>query len=121
MHTRHLRTLVATTAAITPLAALPAATLAATPSKTYRGPGVTMRWGTVQVTLTVSGTKVLHVTATYPTERVRSMLINQQAVPVLDSEALKAQSASINHVSGATLTSRAFVTSLEASLHAAHL
>jgi uncharacterized protein with FMN-binding domain len=70
-----------------------------------------MRWGIVSVTIKVSKHKVVAVTASYPTERPRSVFINTVAVPQLRSETLQAQSASINAVSGATLTSRAFIVS----------
>ena len=44
-----------------------------------------------------------------------------QAVPVLRQEALQAQSANIDTVSGATVTSQGYITSLQAALDAAHL
>jgi len=90
-------------------------------SKVYHGSRVNMRWGTVQVTITVRGRRVTAVTATAPTERPRSNQINSRAVPTLRSETLRAQSARINSVSGATLTSRAFDSSLQYALTKAHL
>ncbi len=92
--------------------------------QTVRGPAVTMMYGPVQVTIKVSGTHVTSVTATAPTDHPRSQFINQQAVPILDHEALSALSAhasSIHLVGGATLTSRAFVTSLASALRSAHV
>jgi uncharacterized protein with FMN-binding domain len=80
-----------------------------------------MQWGTVQVTITVRGRKVTAISATAPTERPRSAVINGRAVPALRSEALRAQSARINSVSGATLTSRAFDSSLQYALSKARL
>ena len=124
MHRRDLPKLLALTAAATPLVALPplAATAAtSTHTKVYKGPGVSMQWGTVQVTLTVKGKKIVKVTATAPTERARSAFINQQAVPFLDKQVLKAQSSKINGLGGATLTSEAFYQSLLSALHAAHI
>lgn len=102
-----------------PIAATPAALAAS--SKVYHGAAENMRWGTVEVTITVSGRKVTAVSATAPTERPRSAVINQRAVPLLRSETLRAQSARINAVSGATLTSRAFDSSLQYALSKAHL
>src|ERR1019366_2476092 len=100
----------------------PATALAApTAATTYRGPSVAMRWGNVSVTIKVSKHKVVGISATYPTERPRSVFINTIAVPRLRSETLAAQRASINLVSGATLTSRAFISSLSAALTAAHV
>jgi len=111
-----------TGSALAPAAALAApVALAASTAKAYSGPSVAMRWGNVAVTITVSNNKVVAVRATYPTERPRSQFINSQAVPILRSEALRAQRATINAVSGATLTSRAFVTSLSAALKAGHV
>jgi ferredoxin-NADP reductase len=47
----------------------------------------------------------------------RSQMIDQQAIPVLEQEALQAQSASIQGVSGASYTSAGFAQSLQAALH----
>ena len=52
----------------------------------------------------------------YPQERRRSAYINSQAVPILQSEAIQAQSANVNIVSGATLTSEGFQQSLQSAL-----
>ena len=83
------------------------------------------RWGYVQVTITVRKTTTIvsgkkHVTrrmtdlsATAPDHTPRSVFINEQAVPILRSEALQAQSANIQLVSGATATSYAFTQSLQ--------
>ncbi|HWH10636.1 MAG TPA: FMN-binding protein [Solirubrobacteraceae bacterium] len=101
------------------VAATPVAIAAS--SKTYHGSAVHMQWGTVQVKITVSGRRVTGISATAPTERSRSASINGRAVPVLRSEALRAQSSRINSVSGATLTSRAFDSSLQYALTKAHL
>jgi len=108
--------------ALAPVAALatPVA-LAASNTTSYQGPSVAMRWGNVAVTITVSGHRVVAVRANYPTERPRSQFINSQAVPILRSEALRAQRATINAVSGATLTSRAFISSLSAALKTGHV
>jgi uncharacterized protein with FMN-binding domain len=101
------------------LSATPVALAAS--SKVYHGSSVTMQWGTVRVTITVSGRRVTGVSAIAPTERPRSAQINGRAVPTLRSEALRAQSARINNVSGATLTSRAFDSSLQYALTKAHV
>jgi len=44
-------------------------------------------------------------------------MIDQQAIPILQQEALQAQSASIQGVSGASFTSAGFTQSLQAALH----
>ncbi len=111
-------------AALAAVGAAPAAAAVheeAAASHTYRGPAVSMRFGPVQVTITVAGRRVTRVSATAPTDRARSRFINSRAVPTLDREALAAQRASIHLVSGATLTSRAFVSSLQSALRAAHV
>lgn len=98
-----------------------AAAQATTTSRKYKGPSEDMRWGPVQVTITVKGKRLTNVRASVPTERMRSQIINEQAVPILRSEALKAQGSSIDEVSGATLTSDAYMTSLHGALKKAHL
>jgi len=122
MPSRRLTAALLAGSALTPIAASAAPTaFAATSTTTYRGPSVAMRWGSVSVTIKVANSKVVSVNATYPTERARSVFINSIAVPRLRSEVLAAQRASINAVSGATLTSRAFISSLSAALRAAHV
>ena len=122
MPSRTVTIAVLTGSALAPLtaAAAPSA-LAATPTATYHGPSVAMRWGNVAVTIKVANNKVVGINATYPTERPRSAFINSVAIPRLRSEALSAQRASINVVSGATLTSRAFTSSLSAALKTGHV
>jgi uncharacterized protein with FMN-binding domain len=50
----------------------------------------------------------------------RSGVISQSAAPILKGEAIAAQSASIDTVSGATYTSQAYAQSLQSALDAAH-
>ncbi|HWE62053.1 MAG TPA: FMN-binding protein [Chloroflexota bacterium] len=90
-------------------------------TRTVQGPSVDMRWGPVQVTLIVKGKRITDVQASAPTERARSAFINDQAIPMLRQEVLQAQSSNINSISGATMTSDAFYTSLQAALQQAHL
>lgn len=75
-----------------------------------------MRWGPVQVTISVKSKKITNVTATAPTERERSAMINDQALPILKQEVLQAQSATIDEVSGATMTSDAYMQSLQGAI-----
>ena len=56
-----------------------------------------------------------------PTDRAESAYISQQAGPWLRTEALKAQSANIDIISGATYTSQSYAQSLESALQQAHL
>ncbi|WP_433047622.1 FMN-binding protein [Dactylosporangium sp. CS-033363] len=97
---------------------------AATPAtgKTFDGSVAATRWGDVQVRITVDGGKVTDVTAlTYPTGNRRDQEINAYALPQLRTEALAAQSADIDAVSGATVTSEGYKESLQAALDAADL
>jgi len=75
----------------------------------------------VSVRIYVSGKRITDVRARYPTERPRSAQINNHAGPLLRSEALKAQSANVHAVSGATMSSTAFKQWLASALSKAHL
>ena len=57
----------------------------------------------------------------YPTGNSHDIAIAQYAVPVLNREAVQAQSANISMVSGATYTSSGYIQSLQSALSAAHL
>jgi len=89
-------------------------------TRTIIGPSEDMQWGPVQVTLLIKSKKITDVKASSPTERARSAYINGIAVPMLRQEVLKAQSAKIDGISGATMTSYAFYDSLLAALKTAH-
>jgi uncharacterized protein with FMN-binding domain len=82
-------------------------------------------YGSLQVVITVKkttkGKKVTRrITAVsvpvYPTSSGRSSYISENAIPILRSEALRAQSANISLVSGATDTSDAFAGSLQSAI-----
>ncbi|MBS1965497.1 MAG: FMN-binding protein [Chloroflexi bacterium SZAS-1] len=55
----------------------------------------------------------------YPNDRRTSIRINNIALPYLISEAIQAQSANVDAISGATLSSDAFVQSLQSALNSA--
>ncbi|HKT05247.1 MAG TPA: FMN-binding protein [Rugosimonospora sp.] len=79
------------------------------------------RWGPVQVQVTIASGKITDVVALQvPNGNRRDDEINSFAVPMLHDEVLQAQSASINTVSGATVTSDGYIQSLQAALDAAH-
>ncbi len=80
------------------------------------GPTVSTRFGPVQVQIEVSGGTVTDVIALQLPSGGRSGRISDYAEPTLHDEALAAQSASIDGVSGATYTSRAYAKSLQAAL-----
>jgi uncharacterized protein with FMN-binding domain len=83
----------------------------------YTGSTVNTKFGPVQVQVTIAGGKITNVSALQtPGGRQKSIDINQQAVPILTSETLAAQSAKIDNVSGATYTSNGYVKSLQSAL-----
>ena len=86
--------------------------------KTIDGPTVDTRWGPVQVEAVVSATgKICDVDAIQsPNSHGRSIRINEEALPILHTEVMKAQSANINGVSGATVTTRGYQRSLQSIL-----
>lgn len=79
------------------------------------------RWGPVQVRVRIAGSRITDVTALrHPSGNDQSDQINSFALPRLRAEVLKAQSARIDAVSGATVTSGGYVASLQSALDAAH-
>ncbi|CAH0292375.1 hypothetical protein SRABI83_04248 [Arthrobacter sp. Bi83] len=99
-----------------------AAGSAAKAGGTYDGDIVQTRFGTVQVQVTVKAGAITDVTALKLTDAEgRSMQISNYAAPILRSEVLQAQSAEVQTVGGATVTSNAYLTSLQAALDAANL
>lgn len=91
--------------------------------------GYADRWGTVTVTITVKKTttvkangkkqvtrKLTALDSTYQVHTGRSEFIMSQALPMLRQEALAAQSANVQYISGATDTSTAFQQSLQAAI-----
>jgi uncharacterized protein with FMN-binding domain len=82
---------------------------------TYKGKAAQNEYGTVQVTIKVSGGKISAADATYPDSGF-SGTINPNAVKKLSEATLAAQSAEVDAVSGATYTSQSYVESLQAAL-----
>ncbi|MFJ4674118.1 FMN-binding protein [Kitasatospora purpeofusca] len=90
---------------------------AAAASRSVTGGAVDTRYGPVQVKVTLSGTRITAVDVIqYPSEDRRDREINASALPVLNKEAIAAQSAHIDVVSGATYTSNGYVRSLQSAL-----
>ena len=93
------------------------ATASAYVDGTVAGPVVSTRFGDVQVQVTISGGVVTDVPALLlPSSDGNSRRISRIVEPILRDEALTAQTAQIDLVSGATYTSRAYVRSLQAAL-----
>ncbi|MFF2031737.1 FMN-binding protein [Arthrobacter sp. NPDC058192] len=89
---------------------------------TYDGAVVQTRFGSVQVQITVQAGKITDVTALQLTDAERkSVQISNRAAPLLRDEVLSAQSADVQTISGATVTSDAYLNSLQAALDAANL
>ena len=91
-------------------------------SSTVTGDEASTRWGPVQVELTVANGTITDVSVVqYPNGNGKDQQINSYALPVLVSETMDAQSADIDMVSGATVTSEGYVESLQAALDEAGL
>jgi uncharacterized protein with FMN-binding domain len=86
-------------------------------SEQVDGDVVSTQFGDIQVRLMESGGKIVDIQALQlPSDRRRSREISQFSAPILHDEALQAQSAQIDTVSGATYTSDAYRRSLQSAL-----
>ena len=91
-------------------------------AQTFTGSATQTEWGIVQVEITVADSKITDVQVLqYPNENPKDVQINNYALPVLIDETISAQSADIQMVSGATVTSVGYITSLQAALDEAGL
>ena len=94
---------------------------AASASTVVDGTAAGTPFGPVQVEVTIAGGAITDVQAVeYPTREQRDVQINNYAIPLLRQAVLNAQSAQVDVISGATYTSRGFLTSLQSALDAAH-
>ena len=74
-------------------------------------------YGPLQVKAVISGGKLTDVVfLQYPNDQQNSIRVNSMAIPMLKQEAISAQSANVDIVSGATQSSEAFRQSLGAAL-----
>ena len=88
---------------------------------TWTGQDVPNQFGDVQVKVVISGGRITDVVALQlPSDRARSAEISQAAGPILHDEAVQAQSAQIDLLSGATYTSDSYQQSLQSALDQAH-
>jgi uncharacterized protein with FMN-binding domain len=86
-------------------------------ARTIIGPAVQTQYGTVQVAATVKGSRLQDVRAlVLPSGSGRTNEISLEAGPLLRQEAMAAQSASIDTLSGASYTSDGYRRSLQAAL-----
>jgi uncharacterized protein with FMN-binding domain len=108
-----------------PAQMLPPAPPAATTSGSYKdgeytGAIADAYYGNVQVKAVIHGGQIADVSfLSFPNHRRTSVRINNYAMPYLTSEAIQVQSANVNVISGATLTSEAFAQSLQSALESA--
>ncbi|MGC9220460.1 MAG: FMN-binding protein [Solirubrobacteraceae bacterium] len=86
-------------------------------TRTVTGTDVQYGYGDLQVAVTVSGSKLTNISMVKANVADSySGTVDQVALPQLRQEALSAQSANINAVSGATYTSDAYAQSLQAAI-----
>jgi hypothetical protein len=86
------------------------------------GPQVQFGYGVLDVKVTVTGTRITDVSV--PALQVidpTSQQICEQVIPMLRSEVLSAQSATIDGISGATYTSASYAQSLQSALDQLHI
>ena len=88
---------------------------------TVNGTVAATRWGPVQIQVEINDKRITDVRVLRrPTGSDRDDEINGYALPQLRAEVLQAQSAHIDAVGGATVTSGGYLESLQAALDAAH-
>ncbi|MBN9216710.1 MAG: FMN-binding protein [Mesorhizobium sp.] len=84
---------------------------------TYVGPITDAYYGLMQIQASIQGGRLTSLKVLkYPNDRRTSISINRQALPMLRDEAISAQGANVDIISGATLTSKAFRQSLAGAL-----
>jgi uncharacterized protein with FMN-binding domain len=88
-------------------------------TRTATGSSVNYTYGALSVSVTATGRKLTNVGIASLDDggNFRSQSIDQQSIPLLEQEALQAQSANIQGVSGASYTSAGFEQSLQSALN----
>ncbi len=116
----HSTTTTAPPVTTTTAAPPPPTTTTAPPSqrRTATGTAVNYDYGSIAVQVTAVGSKITNVSVASLDDggNYRSISIDQMAIPILEQEALAAQSANIQSVSGASYTSWGFAQSLQSAL-----
>jgi len=101
-------------------ATVPSTTPATIPSTTRSatGPLVNYNYGELSVSIMASGSKITRVSIASLNDggNFRSQSIDQESIPTLEQQALQAQNANIQGVSGASYTSAGFEQSLQGAL-----
>ena len=86
-------------------------------SGTATGDSIATRYGNAQVRVTVKDGKIVQIDALQlQANDPRSVQISSTAAPILQQEALAAQTAGVDAVSGATYTSAGYTQSLQSAL-----
>jgi uncharacterized protein with FMN-binding domain len=86
-------------------------------STTFTGSAVQTQWGPVQVQITVAAGQITAVDVLqFPQGNNKDQQINARALPILVQDTISAQSAKIDMVSGATVTSTGYLQSLQSAL-----
>ena len=88
--------------------------------ETFTGDAVTMRYGIVQVKITVQGGKIIDAQAVQAPSGSNDRY-TQKAVPVLRQQTIAIQSANVQGVSGASFTSYGWYQSLASAISKAGL
>jgi uncharacterized protein with FMN-binding domain len=109
-----------TTTRVTPTTTTTVAptTTSASGTRSATGPLVNYYFGTLSVSVTATGSKITAVAIASLSDggNYRSQSIDQQSIPMLIQEAMSAQSANIQGISGASYTSAGFAQSLQGAL-----
>jgi len=87
-------------------------------TRTVAGDSVNYSWGVLAVSVTATGHRITKVGIASLNDggNPRSESIDQQSIPILEQQAMQAQSANIQGVSGASYTSAGFQQSLQSAL-----
>jgi uncharacterized protein with FMN-binding domain len=95
----------------------PSTTAPAAATRSATGPDIPYRYGDLQLRVTEKGSTITKIQILSDgAADSRSAEINSQALPLLQQEAMSAQSANIDGVSGATYTSAAYAQALQSAL-----
>jgi uncharacterized protein with FMN-binding domain len=104
--------------ATTPTNESPTTTAPPASTRTATGASVNYSWGVLSVSVTETGKTIdkVGIASLDDGGNPRSQSIDQQSIPILEQEAVDAQSANIQGVSGASYTSSGFQQSLQSAL-----
>ena len=83
----------------------------------YTGPVTDAFYGPFQVRAIITNQKLSDIEfLQYPNDRPNSTEINERAMPFMEAEAIRSQSADVDIISGATQSTEAFILSLRSAL-----